>query len=237
MFVVRRIFFWLAIPVGLFILASVVVESFAESQLASGMRSTLDLEEKPEVQIEAFPILYRVFQGRIPRVRVEADSFAVEGLEIAELALDMRGVKTSIGTLIRQNRFDLSVERGSASARITQDAVNAFLKREKVDAVATLRDGDLVTVVNDEVIAGTRHRFTATGRLSLDGRVLAFKPTQFTMDGAPVPSALRTRARRETSFSVEIPKLPVNILPNEVSVRPGQLTLTANLDETTIRIR
>ena len=237
MFIVRRIIFFLAIPVALFIVASVVVESFAESQLASGMRSTLDLREKPTVQIEAFPILYRVFQGRIPRVRVEADTFVVEGLEIAELAIDMRGVKTSIGTLVRQNRFDLVVERGSATARITQAAINAFLVREKVDAVTTLRDGGLVTVVNDEVIAGTRHRFAATGRLSLGARVLTFKPTRITMDGAPVPAALRTRARRETTFSVEIPKLPVNILPTEVAVRSGELSLTAELDETTIRIR
>jgi hypothetical protein len=237
MFIVRRIIFFLAIPVALFIVASVVVESFAESQLASGMRSTLDLREKPTVQIEAFPILYRVFQGRIPRVRVEADTFVVEGLEIAELAIDMRGVKTSIGTLVRQNRFDLVVERGSATARITQAAINAFLVREKVDAVTTLRDGGLVTVVNDEVIAGTRHRFAATGRLSLGARVLTFKPTRITMDGAPVPAALRTRARRETTFSVEIPKLPVNILPTEVAVRAGELSLTAELDETTVRIR
>jgi hypothetical protein len=237
MFIVRRIIFFLAIPVALFIVASVVVESFAESQLASGMRSTLDLREKPTVQIEAFPILYRVFQGRIPRVRVEADTFVVEGLEIAELAIDMRGVKTSIGTLVRQNRFDLVVARGSATARITQAAINAFFEREKVDAVATLRDGGVVTVVNDEVIAGTRRRFAATGRLSLGARVLTFKPTRITMDGAPVPAALRTRARRETTFSVEIPKLPVNILPTAVAVRAGELSLTAELDETTVRIR
>lgn len=237
MFVVRRIIYWLAIPIGLFILASVVAESFAESQLASGMRSTLDLKEKPEVQIEAFPILYRVFQGRIPRVRVEADTFTVDGLEIAELALDMEGVKTSVGTLIRQNRFDLTVEEGSASARITQVAVNAFLQREKVDAVVMLREDGLVTVVNDEVIAGTRHRFAATGPLSLGGRRLTFKPTRFTMDGAPVPAALRTRARRETTFSVEIPKLPVNILPTEVAVREGELSLVAVLSDTTIQVR
>ena len=237
MFIIRRLFFFLAIPVILFLVGSVVVESFAESQLSNGMRSTLDLRERPSVQIEAFPILYRVFQGEIPRVKVEAETFTIEGLEIAELSMDMRGVKTSLGTLVRRNRFDLTIERGDASATITQSAINGFLEREKVDAVVTLRPDGLVTVVNDEVIAGTRHRFAATGRVSLAARVLRFRPERITMDGAPVPGALRSRAQRETTFSVEIPKLPVNILPTEVTVREGRLVLVANLEDFVLQVR
>lgn len=237
MFIIRRVVFILAIPAILFFVGSIVVESFAESQLSNGMRSTLDLRERPTVQIDAFPILYRVFQGEIPRVRVEAERFVVGGLEIAELSMDMRGVETSLGTLVRQNRFDLTIQQGSASARVTQASINGFLSREKVDAVVTLRPDGLVTVVNDEVIAGTRHRFAATGRVGLEARVLRFRPERITMDGAPVPGALRSRAQRETTFSVEIPKLPVNILPTEVVVREGQLVLVASLDKFVLQVR
>ncbi|MGH2793250.1 MAG: LmeA family phospholipid-binding protein [Actinomycetota bacterium] len=237
MFILRRIVYFLAIPILLFVGGSVVVESFAESQLANGMRSTLDLKERPSVQIESFPILYRVFQGRIPRVLVEAETFVIEGLEIAELTIDMEGVKTSFGTLVRQNRFDLTIEKGSGNARITQTAINAFLAREKKDVVVTLGAGEVVTVTADEVIAGTRHRFVATGKLKLGGRVLTFTPTRTTMDGLPVPSALRPRARRETTFSVEIPKLPAGITASRVVVSEGQLALIANLDDFVLKVR
>lgn len=237
MFIIRRIFFLFAIPILLFLGGSAVIESFAESQLSNGMRTTLGLRERPSVQIEAFPIILRVIQGRIPRVTVEALSVVIEGLEIAELSMDMKGVEASVDVLIRQNKFDLTVESGSGFARITEGSINAFLQREKKDAVATLRQDGLVTVVGNGVIAGTRHKFGATGTLSLGGRVLTFRPTRFTMDGQPVPKALVSLARRETTFSVEIPKLPAGIVPGEVVVELGELRLVANFDNFTLKVR
>lgn len=237
MFIIRRLFFIVAVPVLLLLGGSAVVESFAESQLSNGMRTTLGLKTRPSVQISAFPIFYRIVQGRIPRVQVTAEKVVIEGLEIAELAIDMEGVEASLDVLVRQNKFDLTVEGGDGTARITEKAINAFFVREKVDAVATLREDGGVTIVNDEVIAGTRHRFAATGKVSLDGRVLTFKPSRVTMDGAPVPAALAARARRETTFSVEIPKLPAGVAPSTVVVERGVLTLVANLDGFVLKVR
>lgn len=237
MFIIRRILFMLAIPLLLFLGGSAVIETFAESQLSNGMRTTLGLKERPSVQIEAFPIILRVIQGRIPRVRVEAHSVVIEGLEIAELSMDMEGVEASVDVLVRQNKFDLTVESGNGFARITEGSINAFLEREKVDAIVALRADRSVAVTTDEVIAGTRHRFDATGTLTLDGRVLRFKPTRVTMDGKPVPKALATRARRETTFSVEIPKLPAGIQPTEVVVEKGELSLVANFDTFILKVR
>jgi hypothetical protein len=237
MFIIRRVVFMLAIPLLLFFGGSAVIETFAESQLSNGMRTTLGLRERPSVQIEAFPIILRVIQGRIPRVTVEAHSVVIQGLEIAELLMDMKGVEASVDVLVRQNKFDLTVESGTGSARITEGSINAFLAREKKDAVTTLREDGLVTVVGNGVIAGTRHKFGATGTLSLGGRVLTFKPTRYTMDGQPVPKALVSVARRETSFSVEIPKLPAGIVPNEVAVKKGELSLVANFDGFILKVR
>lgn len=237
MFIVRRVFFFLAIPLALFLGGSAVAESFAESQLSNGMRTTLDLSDRPDVQIEAFPIFLRLIQGRIPRVIVDAQTAVIEGLEIAEIWMDMQGVEASIDALVKRNKFDLTVEKGSGFARITEGSINAFLQRKKKDAVTTLRTDGLVDVVGTGVVAGTRHRFGATGSLELGGRVLTFKPTRFTMDGAPVPRALVSVARRETSFSVEIPKLPAGIQPAEVAVTKGELKLVANFDGYVLKVR
>ncbi|MEX2557003.1 MAG: DUF2993 domain-containing protein [Actinomycetota bacterium] len=237
MFIIRRIVFLLAIPLLLFLGGSAVIESFAESQLSNGMRSTLGLRERPSVQIEAFPIILRVIQGRIPRITVEAHTVVIEGLEIAELSMDMEGVEASVDVLVRQNKFDLTVESGTGFARITEGSINAFIESEKKDVTVALRADGTVAVTADEVVGGTRRRFGATGTLALGGRVLTFKPTSFTMDGKPVPQAFRARARGETTFSVEIPKLPAGIVPSEVVVNEGELRLVANFDTFILKVR
>lgn len=237
MFIIRRLLYFIAIPVGLFLGGSAIVESFAEGQLANGMRTTLDLKERPSVQIEAFPIFLRIAQGRIPRVTVEAHDVVIEGLKIAEISMEMEGVEASLDVLIRRNKFDLTVERGNGFARITEGSINAFLERERIDAVTTLRADGFVNVVSTGVIAGTRHRFGATGTLSLGAGRLTFKPTRFTMDGAPVPKAFVSLARKETTFTVDIPELPAGILPSRVAVTQGELKLVASLEGFVLKVR
>lgn len=237
MFIIRRVVIFAVLVVAIFLGASVVLENVAESQLSTGVGRTLDLETRPAVQLDAFPFLLRVVQGRIPRVLVESRDFTLEGLEIAQLSIDMHGVHADLDVLIRSDRFDLSVEQGEASARVTEDAINAFLKDEAERARVTLRPDGMVFVRVDRVVGGRSRRFEATGRLSLSGRTLAFKPSRVTVDGAAPPPSLAARARRETTFSVEIPKLPGNILPSEVVVTQGELDLVADLKGYVLKLK
>jgi hypothetical protein len=234
MFLIRRLVTSVVLLVAVFLGASVLLENVAESQLSTGVARTLHLSARPTVQIDAFPILYRVIQGRIPRIDIEARDFTVQGLDVAQLSIDMRGVRADLDVLIRSDRFDLHVEKGDGSARITEDAINEFIAHEGVRARVTLRADDTVFVRVDRSVGGRAHRFEATGRLSLNGRTLSFKPSRVSVDGAPAPSVLAARARRETTFSVEIPKLPGNILPSTVAVSKGELSLVADLSGYTL---
>lgn len=237
MFILRRLIVPVIFLAALFLGASVVLENFAESQLAGGAGRALGLEKRPSVEIDAFPIIYRVIQGSIPGVRIEARDFVVEHLEISELAIAMRGVRADLDVLIRSDRFDLKVDDGEATARITEDATNAFLVFEKVDARVTFRADGTVFVRTDRVVSGRTRRFEARGRMSLGGRKLTFKPSSVTVDGRTSASAsLLARARRDTAFSVEIPKLPGNVLPSEVVVTQGQLALVASLKGYTLQL-
>jgi DUF2993 family protein len=231
MFILRRLLFPIVLLAGVALGGSAVIENFAESQLAGGLRSTLGLEKRPQVQIEAFPIILRAVQGRIPRVRIVARSLVIDEFEVAELDIDLRGVKASLDVLIRSNRFDLVVEEGEGVARITEQSVNVFLEKRKIDAHVTLLADGNAFVRADEVIAGRQRRFEATGKLTLGARTLTFTPAKITVDGQPPPRELADRARRETTFSVELPKLPGNILPTEVNVTGGEVALVANLQD------
>lgn len=230
MFIIRRLLFPIIVLAAIGLGGSAVIENFVESQLAGGLRSTLGLEKRPHVQVEAFPIILRVLQGEIPRVRIVARSLVIEEFEVAELDIDLRGVKASVDVLIRSNRFDLAVREGEGVARITEQSVNVFLEKRKIDAKVTLLNDGNVFVRADRVIAGRARRFEATGKLTLGGRTLTFTPSRVTMDGQAPPAAFAERARRETTFSVELPKLPGNILPSEVIVTGGEAVLVANLE-------
>lgn len=230
MFILRRLLIPIVFLVALFLGGSVVLESFAEGQLATGAGRVLGLKSRPDVEIDAFPIIYRVVQGRIPGVRIESRDVVLEHLEIAELAIVMQGVHADLDVLIRSDRFDLKVDKGEATARVTEDAVNAFLVHEKVDAHVTFLANGNTFVRADRVVGNRTRRFEATGRLMLDGRKLTFKPESVKVDGRTSPTAtLAARARRSTAFTVEIPKLPGNLLPSEAVVTKGEVQFVASL--------
>jgi len=237
MFIFRKLFFLALIMVAVFLGASVVLESFAESQMSTGVGRALGLRSRPTIQISAFPILYRIIQGTIPKIQVVAHDVVIQHLEIAEIDLDMQNVHADIGLLIRSDRFDLLVEKGTGSARIAEDSVNAYLVYQKVDAHLTFRPDGGVFVRADRVVAGRTHRFEATGTMTLDVRNLIFKPKKVTVDGRTTSVAsLAARARAATTFSVALPKLPGNFLPREVVVTQGEVTLVAKLDNYVLRL-
>lgn len=237
MFILRRLLIPIVFLVALFLGGSVVLESFAEGQLATGAGRVLGLKSRPDVEIDAFPIIYRVIQGRIPGVRIETHDLALEHLEIAELTIAMQGVHADLDVLIRSDRFDLKVDDGEATARVTEDAVNAFLVHEKVDAHITFRANGSAFVRADRVVGGRTRRFEATGKLVLAGRKLTFEPERVTVDGRTSPTAtLAARARRSTAFTVEIPRLPGNLLPSEVVVTKGEVEFVASLKGYELRL-
>ena len=237
MFIIRKLVFLAVFLVAVFIGASILLENVTEGQLSTGIARTFDLRVRPTVQIESFPFLLRIFQGRLPRVTVESRDLTFEGLEVASLMIDMRGVRADLDVLVRSDRFDLHVEQGTGSARITEEDINAFLEDEDVDVHVTFRADQRVFVRADRTVAGRRRRFEATGSLSLNGRTLSFKPTTVRVDGQTPPASLAARARRDTTFSVEIPKLPGSIVPSEVTVTAGVMTLVADLDGYVLRLK
>lgn len=236
MFLIRKLVVLAVLIVGIFLGASVLLETVTESQLSRGIARTFDLDVRPTVQIDAFPFLLRVFQGRIPGITVEARDLTFEGLEVAGLTVDMHGVKADLDVLIRSDRFDLRVEDGTGSARITEGAINSFLAEEDVKVHVTLRPDGRAFVRADRKVGGRTRRFEATGALSLSGRTLSFKPSSVKVDGQTPSGSLGARARRDTTFSVEIPKLPGGIVPSEVTVGAGEMALVADLEGYTLRL-
>ena len=236
MFLIRKLVLVLVLLVAIFLGASVVLESFAESQLSSGIARTLSLGSRPNVEIDAFPILLRVMQGRIPRILIDAHNVTIQKLDVQELEIEMIGVHANLDVLIRSNEFDLRVEHGTATATVTEDATNAYLKDQGKDVHVTFRPDGTVFVRSDRVVAGKSRRFEATGTLTVAGRTLTFTPRKVTVDGSTPPPGLAAIARRETTVVVRIPQLPGNLLPSKLAVSDGQVSLIAVLENYSLQL-
>jgi hypothetical protein len=236
MFLIRRLVVVAAILIALVLGTSAVLEAYAESQLADNIRRTFDLRARPTAEIDAFPILFRALQGRIPRVFIDARALKIQGLEISHLTVDMHGVHASLGQLLGGNHFDVTVENGKGEASVAESAVNDFLGQHNVDARVTLSSNGVVTVRSDRVVGGRKRRFEATGRLEIKGSKLVFNSTKVTVDGHP-PGLLFELAHRDTSFAVDIPKLPGDLVPKQVVVTAGEASLVVDLKGYTLRLR
>lgn len=226
---VRRLFYAVVVLGILFVGANLVLEPVAESQLASAIRSSFDLDRRPVVKIDAFPIIVRILQGRIPHMTVTASNVAIDrGFVVAALAIDLFDLHASLDVLTKPKDADVTVARGKATAEMTETAVNAYLRSQAEDARVQIRDGSVVVRL-DRVFAGRRRHLQATGTVALSSRRLSFKARRVTIDGDPPPPPLAARAKREASFSVLLPELPGGIVPTTVDLRAGRATFVAVL--------
>lgn len=215
----------LAILAALAALGNLWVANAAESKAAERIQREFDLSARPTVEIDGFPILLRIVQGRIPRVTIDGRDFAIQGLEVAHFRVSVEGLKASLSAL-RQGVRTVRVEGGEAFAEVTQDAVNAYLERQQERGRVTFTEGE--TRIRARATYGGRpHDLLASGTLEVDGEFLVFTATSVTMDGDPPPSALRDRTRRDASFRVPLPELPGGVRARRIVVRSGLARLEA----------
>lgn len=230
----RRAIASLVVLGALFVAANIVVASIAEDRVGDVARVALDLEERPEVDIGAFPIVVRVLQGRIPEATMRARDVRVDGLELASVTVRAREVEFSLGTLASGDLEALRIRRVRATGVVTQAALNRALEREDADATVTFRGDGRVAVRADRVVFGRRRRIVATGRLALaDGRI-RLEAERITVDGERPSAAEEREARRRLRVGLDVPPLPGGFRVTEIRIREGTLRLVAEVRDYTL---
>ena len=219
-----------------FVGGNVYGERFAEDRIAVAVRDAFGLSKTPEVEIDGFPIVMKVFSGSLPSMTVNARDVRVRDLEVAALTVVLEGIEVE-GGLLGDGDLVVVVAEGSASAEVDEAAVNALLRDRGEDATITLLPDGRARVRAMRPFLGVPRRFVATGRLVLEGQRLVFDARRVTIDGRDPPPGFEAEARRRATVSVDLPKLPGGFSIDELATEQGSLTLTASAQDKRITLR
>lgn len=231
---VRRLLISAVIVFALVLGANAVITGFAERQVGKALKTAFDLSSEPKVDLHGFPILLDVARGRLSGVTIEAEDLKIQDLRIAKLTVELDGVEL-VGGILSGSATRVRVKEGRALARVDQKAVNQLLRARGEDAVVRLREGS-VRARSTETILGARREVVATGSISMRDGALRFDPERVTIDGEVPPEPFRSEAERRARLSVELPKLPLGLVPSRVQSIPGAARLQVTLEETELSL-
>ncbi len=140
-----------------------VMRFIAEGRIARSIRMAVDLDEDPNVELQGFPFVFRVLEGRFERVDVDAALVEVEGLALEEVHLDFRTVRFPEWDLVAGGSGEVTSEGGTAVIEVTDAALTEFLAGQGgVDAEVDLTPGSAT-------VGGV------SGSLEIEGDVLVFR--------------------------------------------------------------
>jgi hypothetical protein len=225
--ILRRIAIAIVAVLALLLIASAIIEPVAESRLRAVARRKTDAKAPPVVEIGAFPILLRLAQGRIPHLRIDARDVLHDKIRVERLEVDLRDIRFSPRRWLSGGRI-VFVGNGRLVARVTQDALNAYLAEMKVGATTTLREGSALVRTRAR-IAGAARQIDAVGTVAVVRGQLVFTASSATVDGHPPPPELAAEARRKASFSVALPPLPGGVVISRVETHAGFGVLVATV--------
>lgn len=229
-FLLKRLLIPVAVLVALFLGANIALEGVAENRIAQAAATSFDLDAVPQVQIEGFPVLVRIFTGSLPGISFEATDVTIEGLTFREVAVRMRDINAE-GGLLRTAGLRVHVSRGEVRAEATDQAVTAFLREQGEDAVIRFHDNRRATVRTRRTLAGRRRQIDAQGTIELlSGRQqLRFVPEEVTVDGEE-PGPFAEIARRDATIVMDVPRLPGGFRITTLQSGEGFVALAAVLE-------
>jgi LmeA-like phospholipid-binding len=146
---------------GLLVVADVAARRASESQLEHRILDGVSGATAARVRIDSLPFLGRLaVSGQVPAVHATAADVTVSRLRFSRIAVDLHEVRIDRTRFFRHRQVDLEeVERGFATAEITQDDLRAVL-------------GNVPVVLDDGRIGVTIGGVTASVSISLQDNVL-----------------------------------------------------------------
>ncbi|HEY9857612.1 MAG TPA: DUF2993 domain-containing protein [Stenomitos sp.] len=212
--------------------------------------------ERLQATVVANPPI-RTVGGEVESLSIRANGFQVEGLPIATASVDTGPIGVNAGAMLFGRPAQLTHPvTATASAEVTEDGLNAFLRSPKIakqlkgiPTQISILPGITVTsnidvnpgrirlqagkvVVDGSVfMGGTTIPFAATASPRLvNEQQIALEDVQATMMGAPLPSGVLNNASLRT-FDLSKYQTPAGVYRlTELSVLPGALRIGARLE-------
>jgi hypothetical protein len=196
-----------------------------EDRVTDAVRREYDLDRRPVVQVRDFPFLPSLAAGRFSTIDVAASDVAAEGVNAAELQLQLHGVRVPREVLLGEPGR-VTVERADGTVELTEAEVNRLLAdRLQGGALAITEDGVRVRVQVE--LLGQPLDALVTGRLGARNGAVTFTPDAVQLgDGARLERAQESAIASRFGFEVPLPELPAGVRLERIETRPGTLVLS-----------
>jgi LmeA-like phospholipid-binding len=196
-----------------------------EDRVTDAVRREYDLDRRPVVQVRDFPFLPRLAAGRFSTIDVAATDVTAEGINAAELQLQLHGVRVPREVLLGEPGR-VTVERADGTVELTQAEVNRLLA-DRLQGGALAIEDDGVRVRVQVQLLGQPLDALVTGRLGARNGAVTFTPDAVQLgDGARLEQAQESAIASQFGFEVPLPELPAGVRLERIETRPGLLVLS-----------
>lgn len=215
----KRVLVGVAILLGLAALADRFLARAAGDAAGGQVRKAAHTQEAADVKFRGFPFVTQALAGRFDEVDVVARDVPAEGLQIKRIDVHFRGVHVRLGKALAGELEAVPTEKADATARLTYDDLNSYLRRRGSLTVAAA--GGRVSVggqvrVNGAIISGK-----GTANVTLRPGSIVLQVTDASAGGIAIPAA----ATRLMTITVSTQALPFGMALQSVDVRDDALIL------------
>ena len=195
--------------------------SLAESRLASSVQASLDLPQRPDIELQGFPFLLQAAQGRLDGVSVEVRDFEAGGIPLQRVTLSFEDLEFD-GVALVSGSGTVASRGGTAQAVLSEIALSRYLQDQGTPVVVRLRGPGVQ--VTTRISTGTKTTTaTAEGAVRIQDGHLVFSPKDVAIEGSVgVPAAA-------LAFDLPLPDLVPGITYESVLVSDGVAAIEASL--------
>ncbi|MBI4261116.1 MAG: DUF2993 domain-containing protein [Actinobacteria bacterium] len=204
--------------VSLFLVALLLVGAdlglrlFAEFWVGRELRESLDLPDRPDVDLGGFPFLVHLVSASFPAVGVAIDGYEDGSLRIRRTEIELRDVDIPRSQLLSGSSGEIRAASGEGRALLTGPDVTAAFRSRGAPLTVSFR--------GSRAFVGVEGLGEVEADVSLDGRSVV-------LAAADLPQA---------AYAFPLPAIVEGLRYRDVRVEQGMLVITVSLDEVRFRV-
>jgi LmeA-like phospholipid-binding len=203
----------------LFVIGDQVAKAYAQNTIASKIQSSSGMSSKPSVNIEGFPFLTQIAQHDVRVIDVSANNVPAGKFDISSIKAKATGVHLN------------SSFSGATIDQINGTALISFASLEQGLGVQ-----GVATITADPADGPNAVKLSADAIGSVTGKVELTSPNEVTIQMGSLSglAALLNGAIPLQTQTIQIPKLPMGLVVQSVSVTDQGVVGTASAQNTTL---
>lgn len=149
---VRRLVIWLAVLIGLLVVADFGAAAIFEYQVSKRARDQFELADDPSVKVGGFSFLAQAISGEYDHVTIDAKGVPVQDtLRDLEVHVDLMGVQAPLGDLLSGSLESVQVREVEGQVRVKASDVNRAVLQNDNPVISSITNLTIEPVSEQDV--------------------------------------------------------------------------------------